>query len=829
MSNTILGGDFTIYYLDENRQKRIKWSGSATGTRTANELYSALQDLFDESIQMDDGVPMSAQTPTEYTIGIIDAGDLDPWYISYDAMEHITGGAIKTAGWTHTDGSAVGIVTVPVTSNNITTAKIGLDISGATTGNGTLLDVIEAGTTDYLVIRNDTNGASDNFTTDTQVITCDALTATQSGATANTGEQIWANLYSIGTIEADTHIYVYQGAVADASRARIKSITDSTQDWWFDGHIDRCYFIKDYTTASFSTIDGGYLSVFVRKYSNLYDNFEVATSTTSGGRNPIPLATSPDLDNTTGYKSITFTASTGNWSVGDEMSGDTSGARSIITQIVNPGATQTVHYYLIDDPQTDFNTAIENLSNEDDTGTGTKNASAPADQGPALSTWYTNNAAPSAVYASDPEDIDNDGTEEGYGIKLNCNDNPLTEVYEWIKYTFRRGNTGTSDSDGIEAEQYVGPTVVLEYTGTITGTMTEGNDVTQETSGATGIIVSLDTTNKEIMLRDTRGTFATHATTHTLTDNDASGTVEIDGSATAFAAKKASPLGTFAGGILFGARGVVLSNWVSADENSFKLTDTTGNARERPQAYTITISNLVGTDETTITDDRLAVFRLTGSGGSIDKTEMSAASGAAEGNTIVVDSAIASDVPGKTTGGVLRIRDASDNNKEYRIRYSSWTGSTFTYANMDSFITTATTNTTQITYATGGFNTSCKRGDLVWNSTRSLHSYIASVDSDTQLTISPAIASQVTGDSVEINCNPVLINTADDVFVPLIDQYATSSSATVSIIVSSTIYYRVIVRNVAATTKIVPFATDDSILDSNRAVATIRTEDTIYS
>jgi len=228
MADTILGGDFTIYYLDENRQKRIEWTGSSGDTRTMNELYSALQEHFDESIQMDDGVPMSAQTPVEYTIGIIDSGDLDPWYISYETMEHLTGGALKTNGWTHTDGSAVGIVTVPVTSNNIVANDIGKDISGATTGNGTLLDIIEGGTTDYLVIRPDTNAAGDNFTTDTQTITCNTHTASQSGSNANTGEQVWANLYSIGTIESDTHIYLYQGAIGDDSRARVYSIADST-------------------------------------------------------------------------------------------------------------------------------------------------------------------------------------------------------------------------------------------------------------------------------------------------------------------------------------------------------------------------------------------------------------------------------------------------------------------------------------------------------------------------------------------------------------------------------------------------------------------------
>ena len=100
------------------------------------------------------------------------------------------------------------------------------------------------------------------------------------------------------------------------------------------------------------------------------------------------------------------------------------------------------------------------------------------------------------------------------------------------------------------------------------------------------------------------------------------------------------------------------------------------------------------------------------------------------------------------------------------------------------------------------------------------------------MTISPAITGQVTGDTVEINCVPeITMATADDVFVPLIDKYATAATAVVSIVTSGTIYYRVIVRNVAATSPngpLVPFATDDSISTANRSVATIRTIDTIY-
>jgi hypothetical protein len=226
------------------------------------------------------------------------------------------------------------------------------------------------------------------------------------------------------------------------------------------------------------------------------------------------------------------------------------------------------------------------------------------------------------------------------------------------------------------------------------------------------------------------------------------------------------------------------------------------------------------------------VFRLTGSGGQINKTEYSCAGGETPGGaTIAVDSpaTIAQDVPGKTTGGVLRIRDADDNNQEYRIRYSSWTGATFTLANFAAFVTTATTNTTQITYATGGFNANVQRGDLVYNSTVGAVSYVKSVDSDTQLTIEPAITGQTTGDTVEINCVPITVNTADDLYVPLLDRYATGASESTSIVYSTQIYYRVVARNSANATKIIPFTADDTTAGTDRSVAVVRNQDTIIT
>jgi len=839
---TILNDDVTIDYLDDNRRKQIRWSGDATTTYTANALYSALQDLFDESAQMDDGIPMSAETPTEYTVGKIDAGDLDPWYISYDLMQHITGGAIKTSGWTRTGGGTgdVGIVVAPVTaaSNNIVTADIGKDITHADGDAGTLLEIIsDGGTLDYLVIRPDSNATANDFDSTSGNLTCNSLTAPQTAAAA-TGEQIWANFYTVTPIEADTHVYIYQGTVADAARARVTAINDNTQDWWGEGAFDRCIFIRNFKTDTAPIIDGGYVTAFVRKGNTLYDSFELQASNTSGGRNPIPLSASSDLNQTTGYKSITYTnASTtgGHWNVGDEILGGTSGARGIITKIDNPGATQTVHYYLIGDPQTDFQTAAETCNNQDAGGTGSKDGSAPAAQGPALSTWFTANVAPSISHANTAVDIDDDGTTEGYGVTIDCNQNPLTEVYEWLKYVTRNGNSSAiSAEDASEGEQYEGATVFLKYSGTVSGgTIDEQEDVLQANTGATGIVLSHDTTKKEILLRNSRGTFNT---SDTITSQDAgAGTVTANTTATTFTPSKQSPFGTFAGGTFFGARGIVLTDYHTDDANSFQLTDSLGTVRKRPQSYTITITNLTQNGaESVATSDRVAAFRLTGAGGSVNKTEYSGTAQSAGATTVIVGEAITTNTPGKSTGGVLRIRDNDAANQEYRLRYDSWDTSTFTLSNtnLTGLAADAGTTATQITDAAGDFvNRGVKRGDLVRNVTAGGIGYVVTVDSATQLTTT-SISGQTTADTYDINTLPIATTTSDDVFVSLIDKHADASTASVGIVTGGTpIYYRVVVRNVAAAAanRIKPFTTDDTISTANRSVATIRTKDTIFT
>jgi len=133
MSSTILGGDFTIFYAAENNQKRVVWTGSSTGTRTMNELYSELQKLFDDPSQMDDLVPIRADTPDIYRF-------INQWFIDDTTVEHLTGGSLFSDKWI--DGTTEHILVIGYAqTTEFNDADIGRTILGATTTDtGTILD-----------------------------------------------------------------------------------------------------------------------------------------------------------------------------------------------------------------------------------------------------------------------------------------------------------------------------------------------------------------------------------------------------------------------------------------------------------------------------------------------------------------------------------------------------------------------------------------------------------------------------------------------------------------------------------------------------------------
>jgi len=840
MADTILTGDITVNYLDENRQKMIEWTGSATGTRTANEFYSAMATLLDEAATGDDATAIFADTPVEYTVGVIDANDGDPWYVQYDLMEHITGGSFRTAGWDRTTGTDTGLVVIPVTnaSNTFVAGDEGTSVTHSVDSDqGTLLEIIvPGGATDYLVVRPLTNAAAHDWNSVSGNVDDDvsARLATQSAA-ATDGEQIWANYYNVTPIDGDTHAYMYHGNADPAGaipRERVYSVNSATQDYWARGAFDVLVPIRDFKTAANPLIDDGYKTIFARRANSLYDSFEVLASTTSGGRNPVPLKASADTNHTTGWQSITGAGGTGTFAVGDEISGDTTDARGIVT-IEATGATPVIHYYPIPHATTGVLTAFngtEAITDEDGSGDCTSTTSGPDNQGPALTGWFSGSGAPTIAHTATQFDVANEGTAENYAITIDCNQNPITEVYEWCQYILQNGGTTTA-STVIEGEQYQGNTVTLAYTAASTGGLAEDDFVTQETSGATGVIVSLDETGATnyITLRDTRGTFGTGATDHTISSGG--GAAEINTSVTSYAANTGAPFGTFAGGRWFLARGVVLTDWdTGTDENSWEAIPVSGgDAQSRPTSISLSVSNLRGTAITDATADLVNMHRLTASQGPIDKTAYSSdGTGAAGTSSIVVDTAIGVDEP---TAGRVNIRDESDNNAHYMVRYASWATSTFTLAAFGSFTATGGSTTT-VDYATGGFNAGVKRGDLVYASTGAIagqYSYVVTVDSDTSVTVSPAFTASTSGETIDFNVLPIALDTLDDVYPSLISEYALTGTESVSIVYDAQIFYRVKVSNTRHTTKQRRFVTDGSTSGTDQNTPNILNTDSIFS
>lgn len=172
--------DWTIDY----DLKTITHTSGAT-IYTVRELYSWLMDVFDELGQLDDQVPISAQTPTEFSL-------INGWEIPAGSYEYLRAGAI----------------------------------------------------------------------TDT------------------TNDDLWANIYTLGTIVAGTPVYVVQDGAKLTKH-------------WADGHIDILVRVKQGGVE----IDGGALTVFARVLGNSYDHFSI--DLTAGGRNAVPLATAVDLNHIT--------------------------------------------------------------------------------------------------------------------------------------------------------------------------------------------------------------------------------------------------------------------------------------------------------------------------------------------------------------------------------------------------------------------------------------------------------------------------------------------------------------------------------------------------
>lgn len=918
MADVILGGNFTVYYTADNNRKQIQWTGSATGTNTVNQLYSALQDLFDELNQMDDGTPMSAQTPTQYTIGAIDASDIVPWFIDDESIQHLTGGALTTRLWTRITGTQPGIIKVTCSANtSIVFSDIGYTITNGT-AYGILLYLRGSGASTELYIRptdssysNSTSGAyaaASDWSTSSATITCNTHTATSSVGVPNYyGESLWANIYSLGTIAVDkgnnplSDLYVYRNG------SKVTSLLSgvSAYQWWPSGPFDILMKVKtlggtiftantssgnttitalsinsgllrtgqalfgngisagttvsainSYNSVTLSsaptltntavtlytpTIDGAYVTVLAREDDTTFDYFAVDLN--SGGRNPIPLATGGDLNNTYGYRQITASAGAGTFQVGEiayvGASLATATAKVYVRSVSGAGATSVLTYSLVGN--------LTDLTGGTQTVTGavsgaTITTATVANNTTGISLLAMTGMTIGSTVAGYSLDLNNGNGAKIYSIRIDpgINKYPLSQMYEWSKYVTRRGSTDITDNNNINGEAYIGPDYRLTYTTLSGGTPASGDVVFQAATGAFGTVITVDTTDKYIVLRNSRGTFSTGAVYDVNTP-----TIFTDSGTTASTITpiKPNPYGSFAGGKWFGSTGVSFNNTnlAAGDIQAYQLTALDGSTQSPPNIISIGLTGLLSGDGT-------GIFRATS--GVIAKAQYTMSNVASTGGTsITVTSgtriAIASDEP--QAGYIRAVKTISTGiTNEHRYRYSSWASTTFTLASvttgqnaaLTATAATASGNMVTVTLGTAIDTAQVQVGDMVYTyatatpGTPLSAGAIRAINSTTQIVVrdessTPTLANwSGTGNSIAYNLiSATYSSLTDTAYVPLIDYHVSSgTSISNSLIYSADIGVLVRVRQYKS---IQPFEQSTTVGSTGLTVSAIRTADTI--
>jgi hypothetical protein len=295
MTTAVILTNWTVYFNDnptvDGGSHQIRWTG-ATGTTDIQDLYSAVQDLWDNvTTGVGDypkfGVPFRGVTPTSFEIGQIFTNDSDAWFIDPESIKHLTGGGLNSTGWTYSTGVRKGIFRVSMSSlGTIVAGDVGFTASNGTV-TGVLLHV-DTNNNDLYIRPTDDTATHDWGTVSSGTVTVNAHTGTQDAAGA-TGNNIWTNIFSLGTLVSGTQLYVGQ------NQTILTNSEDSGAGLWFGtGQID----ILVQTTQESVLLDEGFLTVYARQVLRLYDNF--TTDASAGGRAPVPLATQSDLNNTTG-------------------------------------------------------------------------------------------------------------------------------------------------------------------------------------------------------------------------------------------------------------------------------------------------------------------------------------------------------------------------------------------------------------------------------------------------------------------------------------------------------------------------------------------------
>ena len=842
---TILNGDFEILFEDETvspnvgaGMKMVRSASGASATKyTTNALYSAVADAADDFQAMGFENPMLPVTLNAYTME-------NDYFIPRSSTEWLEEGAVE-ADWT----TNIRSITYTVSTTNFATSDIGKEVVGTTTtDSGTLLDfeILPDGTLLAWIRPNDPiNDLFDNAA-EVLTVTGGAGDVTTS-ALSTTGVSLYSSIQAIGAVPTATEVYLIQ------ERQKMTDSTTGLFQWWETdpnvslGIIDILVRVK---RDSVNIADGD-VEIFARRYTSLYDQFRLNVA--AGGRSALPLASAPDINNTTGYLAFTGGTCVNTVEVGNGIyvgaTWATATAKAVLTAVAGTVGAPELEYYLVGDltdfVNTDaikeyvFATAID--------GDATCVATAPAANllGP-TDPAAGQGGTVTIVYGTTTFDHDGVGGPEPYTITVDAqNDVTAAKVYERIKYVTRRGATAAdlfTVPINVPGETYRGIELQAQYISPV-GTFTEGDDVTSTSvPGYSSRVLSVNTTDTYVMLTDQQTSLKSITDTN-LIEDELGDSVTISGTPITIVSPKSSPFGTFTGTVIFGAQGVLYINPHTSDTQNYILTDDNGTQRTPPNTVAFTVNN-------TLALDRILVARDTTVSGIIDKDQFGGLAGTDAIGALTLTAAGTVDTEVAAAGFVRVVETTLQEEHHYEYdSYTSGAGGIFSLRNVNegTGITTpgtATLGISALVDATATFATVpvVEVGMLVRNTTATkLHHVweVVSVDSDTQLTVrqlyGPFDASQDwdNTDTYTINtvigdhaATPTAYTVSDNFFDLLIDEEATTTSVSNTFVKILSTPFDVVV-NVRQGKVILPFTQNPTVGDSGGSVTVVRAPDTI--
>lgn len=840
---TILGGDWEYQFEDEfvaggtGRVGTRMLVYNSGPVRDTVEVYSAVADAMDEFQAMGFKNPMLPVTPNAFTME-------NQAFISRASSEWLREGTI-TANWTAVtvpDSSGNGVLRVPYTQSvAFVPGDIGREVtSGA--DNGTLLDYeVEPDGTTVLWIRPSVS------LTDTWVGTGAIATTGGTGAAsahvAATGGGVnqFTAIQAIGAVPTATEVYIVQ------NRIKLANSTDNTgfQFWATDPNVSLGIIsVLIRTTSDGSVISGGDLEVFARKYGALYDNFRLNVA--AGGFSALPLASAPDINNTTGYRRNVMTGSSGTWNVGNLLYVGTSFAAATMKGVITAESAGTIEYYLVGD-LTDL-TGSEAIKEYDPVAEGDGDATATGAAGGSIDnpggpteTGGTGGGDITITIGHTTSDFDNTGVAEPYSVTVNCDSKATGIVYERLKYVTRRGSDNTfwdTVASSIPGEQYRGLEALYTYT-VNTGSLLSGEDVVNETqAGAEARVMAANLTptgegtgNSYITVADYQPSTLAAAISDVIADSGSTDDITI-ATITSITSPKSSPFGTYTGTQIFGAPGILYTALGSGDSQNYILTDDLLTLRSPPNTITYTVAN-------TRAGDRILVARDTGTAGVIDRDQFGGMTAvAASSKTITVGGTIDSEVPpGSSTlysPGYIRVVENALQ-EEHKYYYDSRTTTVFNLRDITAASATVGTSETQLSQSANTFVTDkVEVGMLIHVASRSSTYEVVSVTNGTTLVIRLLYGAGgfVSGDPYTINETIQLYATSDDIYDLIVDAEEDTGTDGTPGTISNTLVktpaanFGTVVQ-VRLGKTILPFELNQTQGDGDTSVTTVRTPDTI--